>query len=147
METAEIDQLKIKRKENTKHIEIKELPAEDRFMKFAHRSKHFIDTLKIIAYRAETAMADAVRESLGKHHEDEARTYARKLYATESNLRPDPVAGTLTVEINALANPKDNWILKDLCEQLNETKTLYPGTNLRLIYNRYQFKRARGQLF
>lgn len=133
-ESAAIEQLKAERKDHIKHIEIKELPEKDQFMKLAHRSKHFIDTLKIIAYRAETAMADAVRESLGKHHQDEARVYARKLYATEANLRPDPSAGTLTVEIHALATPKDNRILRDLCEQLNETKTLYPGTNLRIIY-------------
>ena len=133
-ETAAIDQLKAERKKNTKHIEIKELTEQDRFMKLAHRSKHFIDTLKIVAYRAETAMADAVREALGKHHQDEARSYVRKLYANEANLIPDPAAGTLTVEIHALATPKDNSILRDLCEQLNETKTHYPGTNLLIIY-------------
>ena len=133
-ETAVIEQLKTERKRNTKHVEIKELPEQDQFMKLAHRSKHFIDTLKIIAYRAETAMADSVRESLGKHHQDEARAYARKLYATEANLRPDLSASTLTVEIHALATPKDNRILRGLCEQLNETKTLYPGTNLQIIY-------------
>ncbi len=133
-ETAAIDQLKAERKKNPKHIEIKELPEQDRFMKLAHRSKHFIDTLKIVAYRAETAMAEAVREALGKHHQDEARSYVRKLYANEANLIPDPAAGTLTVEIHALATPKDNSILRDLCEQLNETKTHYPGTNLLLIY-------------
>ena len=133
-ETAAIDLLKVQRKENSKHIEIKELPEEDRFQKLAHRSKHFIDTLKIVAYRAETAMANAVREPLGEHHQDEARTYMRKLYTTEVNLRPDPTAGTLTVEIHSLATPKDNRILQELCGQLSETKTCYPGTNLRMIY-------------
>ncbi len=133
-ETIEIDKLKIKRKENSKHVEIKELPETDRFMKLAHRSKHFIDTLKIIAYRAETAMADAVREPLGEHHQDEARVFVRKLYTNEVNLRPNPSSRTLLVEIHALATPKENRILRDLCEQLNETETLYPGPNLRMIY-------------
>ena len=80
-ETAAIDQLKAQRKENPRHIEIKELPEKDQFLKLAHRSKHFIDTLKIVAYRAETAMANTAREFLGKHRQDEARTYVRKLYA------------------------------------------------------------------
>lgn len=133
-EAAAIDQLKIERKENPKHIEIKELPEEDRFLKLAHRSKHFIDTLKIVAYRAETAMANAVREHLGEYHQDEARTYVRKLYTNEANLCPDHAAETLTVEIHSLATPKDNRILRDLCEQLNKTRTRYPGTNLRMIY-------------
>jgi len=133
-ETTEIDQLKAKRKMNTKHVEIKERPEADQFMKLANRSKHFIDTLKIIAYRAETAMADAVREPLGEHHQDEARAYVRKLYTNEANLRPAPSSGTLLVEIHALATPKENRILRDLCQQLNETETLYPGTNLRMNY-------------
>ena len=133
-EAAAIDQLKVQRKENTKHIEIKELPEEDRFLKLAHRSKHFIDTLKIVAYRAETAMANTIREHLGEHHRDEARVFARKLYANEANLIPDPAAETLTVEIHSLATPKENQILRDLCEQLNETQTCYPGTNMLLVY-------------
>lgn len=133
-ETAAIDQLKAERKKEAKHIEIKELPEKDQFLKLAHRSKHFIDTLKIIAYRAETAMADAVREALGEHHQDEARSYVRNLYTTEANLIPDSTVGTLTVEIHALSTPKENRILRELCEQLNETETLYPGTTLRMIY-------------
>ena len=134
LETAVINQLKAERKESAKHIQISELPEADRFMKLAHRSKHFIDTLKIVAYRAETAMADAVREPLGKHHQDEARTYVKKLYAADANLHPDIAAETLTVEIHALSTPKENQILRALCEQFNETQTSYPGTNLRLIY-------------
>lgn len=134
LESGEIDQLKAQRKENPRHIKLKELPEEDQFLKLAHRSKHFIDTLKIIAYRAETAMANTVRAPLGKHHQDEARTYVRKLYTTEANLIPDPVAQTLTVEIHSQSAPKENRILRDLCGQLNETKTDCPGTNLRMIY-------------
>ena len=79
-------------------------------------------------------MANTVREPLGKHHQDEARTYVRKLYTTEANLIPDPVAQTLTVEIHSQPTPKENRILRDLCEQLNETKTCYPGTTLQMIY-------------
>ena len=79
-------------------------------------------------------MANAVRESLGKHHQDEARAYVRKLYTTEANLRPDLSKGILTVEIHSLATPKDNQILRELCEQLNETKTCYPGTELEIFY-------------
>jgi hypothetical protein len=133
-EAVAIKQLKSDRKELDKHIEMKELPETDRFLKLAHRSKHFIDTLKIIAYRAETSLVDAVREPLGPHHQDEARSYVQKLFGTEANLRPDQDAQTLTVEIHALATPKDNRILQDLCQQLNETETIYPGTKLRIIY-------------
>jgi len=49
--------------------------------------------------------------------------------ATEANLRPDPEAGTLTVEIHSLSTPRDNVALENLCAELTETQTIYPGTN------------------
>ena len=134
-ETTQLEQLKTQRREETKkHVEIKELPEEDQFLKLANRSKHFIDTLKIIAYRAETAMAQVVREHLGEHHRDEARAFVRDLYTTEANLIPDAAAGTLTVELHSLATPQANKIVNLLCAELNKTKTDYPNTNLTLIF-------------
>jgi hypothetical protein len=134
-ESREIAQLKSERKQTAKRIEIKDLPEEERFQKLAHRSKHFIDILKIIAYRAETAMADIIRESLGEHHRDEARAFIQKICTTEANLRPAPQTSTLHVDIHSLATPKDNRILKVICEDINKTETLYPGTTLRLVFN------------
>jgi len=134
-ETAHIDKLKAERKNIVKHIQIKDLPDEDRFQKLAHRSKHFIDILKIIAYRAETAMADIIREAMGKHHRDEARSFIQKICTTEANLRPDAQAGVLFVEIHSLATPKDNRILQSLCEEMNSMCLCYPGTELLLVYN------------
>jgi hypothetical protein len=133
-EAGEIEQLKTRRRELSGHIEVGELPEEDQFMKLATRSKHFIDTLKIIAYRAETAMARVMREHLGEHHQDEARAYVRELYTTEANLIPDEQAKTLTVELHSLSTPKANQILKHLCLELNATETIYPDTNLKLIF-------------
>ena len=79
-------------------------------------------------------MANCVRPLLGEHHRDEARVYIRKLYNSEANLIPDEENKTLTVEIHSLATPKENEILKILCEQINETATDYPNTKMRLIY-------------
>jgi hypothetical protein len=133
-ETDQLTELKNQRRNQAKHIAIKDLPEEEQFLKLANRSKHFIDTLKIIAYRAETALAQLVREHLNKHHEDEARAFVRDIYTTEANLLPDREAGTLTVELHSLATPKANKILRHLCTELNATETIYPDTNLRLIF-------------
>jgi hypothetical protein len=45
------------RKKTEHHIPVKSLPEEDRFTRLRTERKHFIDTLKMIAYRAETSMA------------------------------------------------------------------------------------------
>ena len=131
---VEIKELKKQRKLLRKHIEHKELPEGESFLQLATRSKQFIDTIKIIAYRAETAMADFVRPLLGEHHKDEARTYVKKLYNSEANLIPDEKNSTLTVEIHSLATPKENEILKKLCEEINLTETQYPNTEMKLVY-------------
>jgi len=133
-DNGEIAKLKEQCKIIKRHIEVKDLPEDEKFMQLATRSKQFIDTIKIIAYRAETAMANCVRPLLGEHHRDEARVYIRKLYNSEANLIPDEENQTLTVEIHSLATPKENEILKNLCEQINETATNYPNTKMRLIY-------------
>ena len=133
-EDTEIAQKKKQRKDAGKHIEASELPEEEKWLKLATRSKHFIDTIKIIAYRAETAMARIVREKLNLHHQDEARALIRDICTTEANLIPDQQAKTLSVELHSLATPKANAIVAHLCAELNETETIYPGTDLRMIF-------------
>lgn len=88
----------------------------------------------MIAYRAETAMAATVRESMSMSRPDEARTLLRALYATEADLIPDHVLNTLTVRLHHSANACNDAVIRALCEKLNDTETIFPRTNLRLIF-------------
>ena len=54
----ELETLKQQRKAVARHILINELPEEERFRQLASSSKHFVDTIKMIAYRAETSMVN-----------------------------------------------------------------------------------------
>lgn len=128
----EAAELKACRKATPKHVTMADLPAEDRFRQLAAQGKHFIDTIKMIAYRAETAMATIVREKLRRH--DDARSLLRAAYATEADLIPDENAGTLTVRLHHLANRMSSEVLRHLCEELNATMTRFPGTSMRLVY-------------
>jgi hypothetical protein len=120
------------RKETPHKLTLKELPEAERFGQLCPESKHFVDTIKMIAYRAESAMAGEVRESLAR--EDDARALLRRIYTTAENLRPDPVAKTLTVEIHRLGSALQDAIVAKLCIALTETETCYPTTEFRLIY-------------
>lgn len=53
----EIEQAKQERKSLSRHILISQLPEEERFKRLSQPRKHLLDTIKMIAYRAETAMA------------------------------------------------------------------------------------------
>lgn len=133
-EADALAELKVQRRQTCKHLTVAELPEEERFLKLATRSKSFIDTIKIIAYRAETAMAHIVREQLNAHHQDEARALIRDLCATPADLHPDPHAQTLTITLHSLATPKLNAAVAHLCTELNASEIRYPGTELLMVF-------------
>lgn len=130
--TKEADELKAQRKATKRHINYDELPKDARFDRLSTQSKHLVDTIKMIAYRAETAMVQTIREKMMRN--DDARSLLRAIYSTEIDLVPDPDAQTLTVRLHPLANRSSDNAVRHLCAELNETKTLFPGTELRVIY-------------
>lgn len=128
----EIAELKPQRKATPRHIPVSELPQDQSFKQLDSSGKHFIDTIKMIAYRAETAMVHILRDV--QCRPDDARSLLRAVYSNEADLIPDQKAGTLTVKLHHLANHSSANTLKHLCRELNATETLFPETSLRLIY-------------
>ena len=129
------DQLKALKEERRKvphHIQVKDLPEAERFKQLSTQSKHFIDTIKMVAYRAETAMANLLRETLTRP--DEVRCLLRGIYSGEADLIPDYEQSTLTVQLHYLANHSYDKAIQKLCDELNTTETIFPRTNLRLIF-------------
>ena len=130
--TKELEALKAQRKAVQHHITVAELPEAERFKQLSTQSKHLIDTIKMVAYRAETAMAQIARETMRRA--DDARSLLRGLYSTEADLLPDEKAGTLTVRVHHQANHCADEVIRHFCNELNQTETIFPGTNLRLVY-------------
>jgi len=130
--TSALEERKAQRKALKRHITIGELPAEERFKQLSTQSKQLIDTIKMVAYRAETAMVQMAREVMRR--EDDARSVLRALYGTEADLVPDEKAGTLTVRVHHQASRSADDIIRHLCHALNQTETIFPGTSLRLVY-------------
>jgi hypothetical protein len=124
--------LKKTRKETLHHIDVHDLPEDQKFKQLSTQSKHLIDTIKMTAYRAETAMANNLRENMS--HPDEVRTLLRALYKTEADLLPDLEAQTLTIRLHHLANVMSDNVIEKLCTQLNATETRFPRTNLRMVF-------------
>jgi hypothetical protein len=127
-----LDQLKQRRKQTPRQIPVKDLPEPDRFTRLRKETKYFLDTIKMIAYRAETAMASTLREMLKRT--DDARALLRQIYNTEVDLIPDHDAQTLTVRLHHLTQAAHDSAVRFLCEELTATETTFPGTNLRVVY-------------
>jgi hypothetical protein len=126
-------ELKAKRKETPRHVALKDLPQEEQFPRLRAERKHFVDTIKLIAYRAETALAGTVREALARH--DDGRALVRELMRTPADLHPDLQAKTLTVRLHPLPSRLQDAAVRHLAEELTATETAFPGTDLRLVFS------------
>jgi len=127
-----LEQLKSQRQALPKHIQIKDLPEKDRFYRLRTEKKHFLDTIKLIAYRAETALAQLAKDQM--HRLDDARSLIQQLVRTETDLIPDQKNKTLTVRLHPLTAEVHDKVLRYLCDELTSTETVFPGTDLRLVY-------------
>ena len=128
----DIEQLKTQRKAVPKYILVKDLPEQDRFQQLRAEKKHFLDTIKLIAYRAETALVELARDKM--HRLDDARSVIRQLFRTEVDLIPDQQNKTLTVRLHPLTAEVHDQVLRYICQELTSTETVFPTTNLQLIY-------------
>ena len=65
---------------------------------------------------------------------DDARSLIRQLFRTEVDLIPDQQNKTLTVRLHPLTTQAQDAIARHICAELTATETVFPGTDLRLIY-------------
>ena len=137
----QIADLKSQRKEIDQHIKIADLPEENRFSKLATQTKHFIDTIKMIAYRAETAMANILLEKIPKPNE--ARSLLRSIFSTAVDIIPKD--DLLIIRLHHQAHHNSDALVTHLCQTLNETDAVFPGTKLRVFYQLVSDQKPRGQ--
>lgn len=129
----ELVNLRQLRKASPHHIAVNSLPEQDRFTRLRTERKHFIDTIKMIAYRAESSMASLLREHLTRA-DDDGRALLRQIFHSDADLIPDLAANTLTVRIHHLTIAAHDQAVEHLLADLNATQTVFPGTTLTLIY-------------
>jgi hypothetical protein len=125
---------KQERKNHPKHVLFKDLSEEHKFQQLRTGGKHLIDTIKMIAYRAETAMASIVREKLPQHDSGTTRVLLREIYNSSVDIQVNHDKKEIAVRLHHLANNISDQAAKHLCQELTETETLFPGTDYRMVY-------------
>ncbi len=129
---VELAQLRAQRKETPKKVQIDSLPEAKRPTQLLPLNKMLSDSVKMIAYRAETALVAILRRHLNK--EEEARALIRELFVSSGDILPDDVAKTLTIKIHHMASPAHDKAIAALLEELNDQAFIHPETGQRLIY-------------
>lgn len=101
--------------------------VEGEVIQLAAERKHLTDLLKMIAYQAEGDLLH-ILTSHYRRSENEGRTLIQNALAS-----PGDIAVTeteLRVSLKPLSSPHRTHALAALCEQLNKTKTRFPGSRL-----------------
>jgi len=130
----QIATIKGKKKNTDRKITYASLPQQEQFSNAINVRKHFMDNIKMIAYRAETGMYNLIKNQLNPHHSDEGRKLLQQIYTSDADIVPDYANNILTVKLHNLNYRKDDKVVQYLCEKLNETETEFPGTDLKIIY-------------
>jgi transposase len=94
--------------------------------------KHLTDLIKMVAYQAETDLLALIRSNYARA-DDEGRTLIQSALKSSGDIQVND--GELRITLNALSSPHRSKVIKMLCEKLNTTNTVFPGTKLRLVYD------------
>ncbi len=128
----QLDGLKAELKNTDKHITWENLDEKDQFFQLLPGRKRLMDTVKMIAYRTETSMANLLKDETTDMAA--ARRLLQDLYVAEADILPEPENDRLLVRIHNASRPAANKKIKRLLDYLNNTEMKYPGTKLRLHY-------------
>ena len=130
----EIDRLELRIAALPKRVTIDSILDPSEIVQLERERKVLVDAIKLIAYRAESALARLMAPLLARH-EEETRKFLKTVFQATADIIPDRGARRLTVRFHGLANPRMTRALGELCALVNEHDALYPGTNLRLHFD------------
>jgi len=120
------------RKQVKRKVSVGSLPEEQRPTQLLPLNKMLADTVKMIAYRAETALVAMLIPHLKK--EEEARALVRELLVSAADIAPDQTANTLTVRIHRMACPAHDKAIIAILDALTELEFRHPETTAKIVY-------------
>lgn len=117
--------------ETPRHITVAELDSEQALPWALPESEKLLPVvIRMIAYRAETRMMPAVAQARGR--KQRPRRHLRALLQADADILPEPERGIL--HILGTASNADDYTIAGLLKELDLTRTIFPGINLRMVY-------------
>jgi len=114
-------------------IKLSQMPEEKRYNKLKTESKIFMNVIKMICYRAESAVASIISPHLA-NAEKEKRMVVKQIIQANADVIPDYQNNTLQVILYSLSASRYNRAAAILADLLNQTETTFPGTDLRMVF-------------
>ena len=127
---ARVSQLFEKRRNVPKRVEVRDL-SERAVVKLATERKHLTDIIKMVAYQAESDLIALLRPHYARV-DQEGRTLVHELFAAAGDIRVSE--SELNLTLAPLSSPHRTHAAQALCEVLNKTATIFPGSRLRIRF-------------
>ena len=113
-----------------KRVELRDV-SDGAVLKLATERKHLTNLIKMVAYQAESDLLALLAPHYARTDE-EGRTLLHELFRAPADLRVSDAELHLT--LGSLSSPHRSFAVQAICEALNETATLFPGSCLRLRF-------------
>lgn len=112
-------------------IPLSESPDAETAMTLSTERKHLTNVLKMVAYQIEGCLVELLRPHYPRT-EDEGRTLIQTALRSAATI--EPTEEELRVTLASLSSPHRSRAIASVCQHLNKTDTLFPGTRLRLRF-------------
>jgi transposase len=133
----ECDRLGARIKTLAKRVPLHTVLEADKIVQHETERKTITQLIKVVAYRSESCLASIV-EPFFARHDDEARAFLKAVFRLPGDIIPNHERHELRVRLYGLANNRSQQALVALCECLNTQQAIYPGTDLRLVFEAIQ---------
>jgi transposase len=119
------------RRSVAQRVEIRDL-SEGAVVKLASERKHLTDIIKMVAYQAESDLLALLRPHYARA-EQEGRTLLHEIFAAAGDIRVSD--SELHIRLAPLSSPHRTHAAQALCELLDQTATVFPGSRLRIRFS------------
>ena len=127
---ARVARLFEQRRDVAKRIEVRDL-NERAVVKLATERKHLTDIIKMVAYQAESDLVTLLRPHYARV-DQEGRTLLHELFVAAGDIRV--CDSELHITLAPLSSPHRTHATQALCEMLDQTATIFPGSRLRIRF-------------
>ena len=127
---ARVNRLFEKRRNVPERVEVREL-NERTVVKLATERKHLTDIIKMVAYQAESDLIALLRPHYARV-DQEGRTLLHELFAVAGHICV--ADNELNITLAPLSSPHRTHAAQAVCEILDKTATIFPGSRLRIRF-------------
>lgn len=123
-----------KRRNLPERVEVRDV-TDGAVLRLATERKHLTNIIKMVAYQAESDLLAL----LNPHYtrcDDEGRTLLHEIFHSAVDIVA--VNGALHLSLHPLSSPHRTSAVEHLCEALNETETVFPGSRIKMYFSMKQ---------